>query len=384
MPTPRPAPSPHAALWGLDPDVVYLNHGAFGACPIAVRRAQAEWRDLAQGNPYAHYGVERPRRLAEARAALGRFVGAEPDELAFVPRATTGVNAVLRGLRFAPGDELVTTDHAYGPTRAALEIVAAAAGARVVVAPVPFPIRSPGDVTEAIVARVGPRTRLVVVDHVVSQTALVFPVAEIVREASDRGVEVLVDGAHAAGQVPLDLGALGAAYFVGNAHKWLGVPPSAGFVYVAKEKRPALLGARDAPLHDWLAWLMPHDPTPFLCLPHAIAHLGGALPGGWPALMARNRALAIAARDGLCRALGAAPPCPAEMVGSMAVIPLPPAAAAGWPDPLQALLFERERIVAPVTRAPDGTRLLRVSAQLYNTPAQYELLARTLVALLAA
>jgi isopenicillin-N epimerase len=382
MITPRPAPSPHRHLWGLDPDIIYLNHGAYGACPLAVRRQQDEWRDRAQRNPSEAFGFERPRLLAEARAALGQFVGARPEQLAFVPRAVTAAHAVLRLLRLSQGDQVLVTDHAFHATRAAVDATAAAAGAKVVVASIPFPIASPAEVTSAIFARATNRTRLIVVDHVVSQTALVFPVAEIVRAAAARGVAVLVDGAHAAGQVPLQLDTLGAAFAVGNTHKWIGSPPSAGFVYVRRDLLPGLVGG--ARLEEALAWLLPHDPTPFLGIPAAIDHLGAVQPGGWPALMAHNHALALRGRELLCAALGVAAPCPAEMVGAMAAIPLPGAPDPAKPiDPLQAALFERERITAPIMRSPDGRRrLLRISAQLYNTEDEYDLLARALVALL--
>lgn len=377
---PRPAPSPHRHLWGLDPDLLYLNHGAFGACPVAVRRQQDEWWDRAQRNPYEALGFERPRALAEARAALAQFVGARPEELAFVPRALTGAHAVLGLLRLSPGDQVLVTDHAYHPTRVAVEAAAAASGAKVVVASVPFPIASPGEVTAAILARVTARTRLLVVDHVVSQTALVFPVADLVREAAARDIAVLVDAAHAVGQVPVQLDALGAAFVVGNTHKWLGSPPSAGFVYVRRDLVPELVGS--ARLEEALAWLLPHDPTPFLGIPGAIDHLGAALAGGWPALMAHNHALVLRGRELLCAALGIAPPCPPSMVGAMAALPLPGAPdPSATIDPLQAQLLAEERIVVPILRSPDGRRrLLRISAQLYNTEAEYDLLARALVA----
>jgi isopenicillin-N epimerase len=379
------ARSPHAHLWGLDPDIIYLNHGSYGACPLAVRRVQEEWRERAQRHPYEFYGFDRPRKLAEARVALAAFVNADPEELAFVPRAATGANAVLRSLRFAPGDELLTTDHAFHATRTALELVAAEAGATVVTATVPFPIRSPDEVTAAVVERLTPRTRLVVVDHVVSQTALVFPVAEIVRAAAERGIDVMIDGAHSTGQVPVDLGALGAAYFVGNTHKWLGSPPSAGFVHVRKDRLRAVVRGAQTSLAEAFSWLLPHDPTPFLCIPAALEHLGGVLPGGWPELMARNHAMVLVARDELCRALAVAPPCPPSMVGSMAVVPLPARREGpAWPDPLQRRLFEGHRITAPIMTGPRGSeRLLRVCAQLYNTPEQYTRLAQALLAALS-
>ncbi|HYO54981.1 aminotransferase class V-fold PLP-dependent enzyme, partial [Archangium sp.] len=333
-----------------------------------------------------------------ARAALGAFLDADPDDLAFVNNATTGVNTVLQSLRFAPGDELLTTDHEYNATRNALDFVASRWGVKVVVVTLPWPVPSPQAVVDAVLAHVTGRTRLLLIDHITSQTALVLPVAEIVRTLRERGVETLVDGAHGPGQVPLSLRQLGAAYYTGNCHKWLCAPKGAAFLHVRRDLQPSI-----RPLvisHGYNSrrkdrsrfrlefdWQGTTDPTLFLCVPKALEVMGGMLPGGWPEVMASNRAKALAARALLCQRLGVAPSCPEEMVGSMATIPLPD----GFPmepsalgvDPLQdRLLFEHhiEVPIFPWPRPPH--RLLRLSAQLYNTHAEYQRLAEALEALL--
>src|SRR5947207_3485434 len=201
---------PMARLWPLDPAVTFLNHGSFGACPRAVLDAQARWRADLEAEPVRFLHRELEGRLAAARAALGAFVGADPDDLAFVSNATPGVNTVLQSLDFAAGDELLVTDHGYNACRNAVERVAARTGLRVVVAAVPFPIEGPDQVVEAVLGSVGSRTRLALLDHVTSPTGLVFPIERLVSELAGRGVDTLVDGAHAPGMLPLDVEGLGA------------------------------------------------------------------------------------------------------------------------------------------------------------------------------
>ena len=396
-------PDSHAAgarpRWSLDPAITFLNHGSFGACPRAVLEAQARFRERMESEPVRFFVRELEPLLDAARAALGAFVGADPDDLAFVPNATAGVNTVLRSLALEPGDELLTTDHEYNACRNALEAVAGRARARVVIAPVPLPVSSPDEVVEAVLARVGPRTRFALVDHITSQTGLVFPVARIVEELARRGVDVMIDGAHAPGMLPLDVGALGAAYYTGNCHKWICAPKGAAFLHVRRDRqadiRPLSIShGANAPRtcrskfrleFDWTGTL---DPSAYLCVPEAIRCMGSLLPGGWPALMAHNRATALAARALLCEALGCAPPSPEAMIGALAVVPLPDGRGEApssplYLDPLQDALLERWGVEVPVIPWPaPPRRLLRISAQIYNERADYERLAGALVELL--
>lgn len=382
---------PLASLWSLDPGVAYLNHGSYGACPTAVLELQAALRLELEREPVDFLFRQLPRRLAEARAELAGFVGADPDDLAFATNATAAVNTVLRSLELRPGDELLTTDHAYGACRKALDYVAARSGARVVAARVPFPLSHAGEIVAPVLAAATSRTRLALLDHVTSPTGLIFPVEELVQSLATKGVETLVDGAHALGMIPLDLRHLGAAYYAANAHKWLCAPKGAAFLFVRRDRQrglhPLVLSHGYDPGGDGFRaefdWTGTRDPTAWLSIPAAMRHLGGVLPGGWAEIQARNRSLALRAREILCEALAVAPPCPETMVGAMASVTLPRAKT----DSVTAKLdhesltdWFRERGIETwfFPWACDGGKLVRASAQLYNDEAQYALLASTL------
>jgi isopenicillin-N epimerase len=389
-----------AALWPLDPSVAFLNHGSYGACPAEVLRYQAALRAEMEAEPVRFLGRELDDRLDAARARLGAFVGADPDDLAFVSNATGGVNAVLRSLRLAAGDELLTTDHAYQACRNTLDFVAERSGARVVTVTLPFPVTSPQAIVDTVLAGVTPRTRLALLDHITSPTALILPLERLVAALAARGIDSVVDGAHAPGMVPLDLRALGAAYYSGNCHKWLCTPKGSAFLWVRRDRQadvhPLTIshgakGERAGRSRFRLEfdWTGTQDPTAWLTVPMAIDYLAGLVPGGWPALMARNRALALEARRLLCAAAGTEPACPEEMIGSIASVILPDnrTVETGWRvrDPIQGRLFESWGIEVPIMRWPaPPKRMIRVSAQLYNHLPQYARLAEVLRKELAA
>lgn len=389
--------SPLRRLWSLDPEVTFLNHGSFGACPLPVLALQDELRARLERQPVRFFVRELEPMVDAARAAIAALLGADAEDLVFVPNASAGVNTVLRALHFAPGDELLTTDHAYNACRNALEYVAARAGARVVVAHVPFPLTGPDAIVDAVIQAVTPRTRLALLDHVTSQTALVFPIDRLVAELEARGVDTLVDAAHAPAMIPLDLKRTGAAYTSGNFHKWACAPKGAAFLHVRRDKQPGIRplvvshGA-NSPRKDRSRFLLEGDwtgtadPTPMLCVPEALRFLDGLLPGGLPALMEHNHAAAIAARRALAATLGVEPPCPEEMIGSMAALILPgeaaPLTAEAPIDALQEALYHRFAIEVPIF--PFGSpprRILRVSTPVYIAPRDIEALSAALVAL---
>lgn len=391
--------SPLARHWTLDPEIDFLNHGSFGACPAEVLAAQQEWRTRLERRPVRFMTGELEAGLDAARLALAAFVGAQPEDLVFLANATTGVNTVVQSLEFAAGDELLTTDHAYGACRNALDMVARRSGARVVVTPVPFPLQDPAEVVTAVRAAVTPRTRLVLLDHVTSPTGLVFPVTEIVGELSAQGIDTLIDGAHAPGMLPVDLQHLGATYYTANCHKWPCAPKGAAFLWVRRDRQPAVHplvvshGATSprtdrSRFHLEFDWMGTDDPTAYLTIPTALRVMGSFVPGGWPEIRSRNHQLAMAAQRVLCNALGIQAPAPESMIGTLAAVPLPPRfgampADAQWMDALQQRLYEEHRIEVPVFTWPaPPQRLLRVAAQLYNDLPQYERLAAALPTLL--
>jgi len=384
--------------WTIDPGVTFLNHGSFGACPRAVLEAQSALRARLERDPMRFFLQDLEELTARARERVAAFVGARPEDLGFVRNATSGVNAVVRSLRFAPGDELLVTDHGYNACKNVCDFVAARDGAKVVVAKLPWPIASEDDVVEAIVGAVTERTRLALIDHVTSPTGLVLPIAEIVRRLDARGVDTLVDGAHAPGMLELDLNALGAAWYAANFHKWTCAPKGAAMLWARADKQAGLHPAtishgynsrRDrARFLEEIDWTGTDDPTSWLCVPVAIDYLEQLV--GWPALRERNRALVLEGRDLLCDALGVQPPAPDSMIGSLAALVLPDAPDAGPPasalyaNPLQRALVERYQIQVPIPPWPaPPRRLVRISAYLYNDRAQYAYLAEALTALLA-
>ena len=393
--TAGPPAAPVAQHWGLDPGVIFLNHGSFGACPRPVLERQLWWRERMERQPVQFFVRDLESLLDAARAELAAFLGTGAEDLALVPNATTGVNAVLRSLELQPGDELLTTNHSYNACRNALAFVARRAGAGVVVATVPFPLAEASEVVDAVLTAVTRRTRLALVDHVTSPTGLVWPIERLVRALAERGVDTLVDGAHAPGMVSLNLRALDAAYYTGNCHKWLCAPKGAGFLRVRRDKQAAVRpttishGANAARTDrsrfllefDWTGSI---DPSAYLCVPDAIRFMNGLLPGGWPELMARNRRLALGARRTVCGALGVPIPAPDDMIGALAAIPIAdgdptPPSSPLYADPLQDVLLERHRIEIPVIPWPTPPqRLVRLSAQIYNRPEHYEVLGTAL------
>lgn len=381
----------------LDPDVAFLNHGSFGATPRAVLAAQARLRDRLEREPVDFFERFLPGALMAAREAVADWVHGDPEGLVFVANASAGVATVLANQRFSPGDELLVTDHAYPACRNAFAFHAERAGATLVTARVPFPGTTADAIVDAVLEAVTPRTRLALIDHVTSPTGLVFPLERLLPALAARGVEVLVDGAHAPGMLDLDvdhLATLGVTYYTANGHKWPCAPKGTALLWVHADRRagfhPLVIShGLLAPLaddqsrffaeHDWTGT---DDPTAHLAWPIAIAHLADLMPGGWDAIRRRNRLMTLEARDRLCDFFGVPQPAEDALVGCLAAIPIPADYRPDLSGPaLHQRLFADHRVEVPIFPFPDsGRRVIRVAMHLHTDMEDVEHLVEALEA----
>ncbi len=376
-------------LFMLRPGVVYLNHGSFGACPRPVFERYQSWQRELESDPAEFLGRRFASLMRGARESLAAFVGADPDDLVFVPNATTGLNAVARSLRLEPGDEVLATDHEYGALDRTWTFVCEKRAAQYVRRPLPLPIRSPEEIIDAVWSGVTGRTRVLFLSHVTSTTAIVLPVGELVRRAREHGILTVIDGAHAPGQVALDLPALGADFYAGNCHKWMNAPKGSAFLHARREVQGLLeplvvswgwRSDRPGPSRfvDEHEWQGTRDVAAYLTVPAAIEYMR---EHDWPEVQRACHDLVAAARDRINAATGlpALVPDDPGWFGQMATVALPPCDH----EALQRRLFEEFRIEVP-TFAWNGGRYLRVSAQVYNDGSDIEALCGALAQLLGA
>jgi isopenicillin-N epimerase len=366
----------------LDPSVTFLNHGSFGACPRVVFERYQEWQLELERQPVLFLARRLEELLAAARAQLGAYVGADPNDLVFVPNATAGVNVAARAVGLAPGDEVLSTDLEYGALDLTWEHVCAETGARYVRAPIALPISDESEIVEALWSRVGPRTRVLYVSHITSSTALRLPVAELCLRARERGIVSIVDGAHAPGHVPLDIGALDADFYSGNCHKWLCAPKGAGFLYVRRELQVDVhpLAISWGYEGDEPTFVGRHqeqgtrDPAAYLTVPSAIEWQA---QHGWDEVRVRCHELARRAAV----ELGLEPLVSGtrdDLFGQMVALRLPEDA----PADLKERLYDEYRIEIPVSDK-NGLNLIRASFQGYNDERDLERLRAALDELLA-
>lgn len=370
-------------LWPLDPDVTFLNHGSFGACPRPVLDAQAAWRAEMERQPVEFLDRRLSDLLDKARAHVAGFLGADPGGVVFVRNATTGVGTVLTSMGLAADEEILLTDHAYPAVAKAVERACELTGAVARVVRIPLPLPGPSEIVAAVTAAISPSTRLAILDQVTSPTAAIFPTGDLVAACRDRGVFTLVDGAHAAGTLDLLLDALGADVWTGNFHKWVCAPKGAAAMVVRSERRhlvrPLVTSYRTGEgMHREFDWTGTDDPSAYLSVPAAIDCMKAL---GWERVRRHNHSLVLHGRAVVQDALGTRDQVPEDAIGSMAVVALPDGAG-GIRERARALsdrLFAEHRIEVPI-HAWNGRGYLRLSAQVYNAPEEYERLAEVLPA----
>lgn len=371
----------------LDPAVVFLNHGSFGACPRPVFDEYQRWQLELERQPVEFLGRRFPALMRAARAALGAYLGVPADDLVYVANATVAINIVARSLRLAPGDEILTTDHEYGAMDRTWRFLCAQSGARYVTRPVAVPVADPAALVEEFWRGVTPRTRVIFLSHITSPTALTLPVQAICQRARAADILSIVDGAHAIGQLPLDLAALGADVYTSNCHKWLGSPKGSAFLYVRPDCQalvaPLVVSwgwQSEAPgpsrFVDEQEWTGTRDIAAYLATPAAIAF---QRDHDWEAVRAGCHALAVDVQARVGALTGLPPLSPPDWFTQMVALPLP----ACDRDALKTRLYAEYRVEAPVITW-NGRQLIRISVQGYNTPADIDRLLEGLRALLPA
>lgn len=387
-------------VWPLQAGVTYLNHGSYGSCPAFVLEKQSEMRARLERDPTRFFKVDLEPLSDRAREAIAAFINAPMDDLALMPNGTVAMAIALNAVPLEPGDEVLITDHEYNATLNELTRIGHRTGATVTKAAIRLPVVNPESVVDAIASTITARTRLIVVSHIASASAIIFPAQALADLARDRGIPILLDGAHTPGQIPIDIEALQPTFYAASCHKWLNAPKGTGFLYVApdwqarvrtlaqscrvhvlRDERPRFLCDTD--------YVGTNDYTGNLVIPEAIEHMAAQRPGGWPTIMKENHDKIVAAVNLITGRTLASPIAPPDMIGSMASLALPadpaPERPSVYDDALQDALNDRHCIQVPVWEMPSANaRLMRVSAQLYNEMAEYQALVEALNTELAA
>jgi isopenicillin-N epimerase len=367
------------------PDITFLNHGSFGACPRPVFETYQEWQRLLETDPVEFLGRRLDVMLSEAREQLATYLGTQADQIVFVRNATFGVNIIARSLMLEPGDEVLATDHEYGGADRAWRFTCGQHGVHYINQPIPLPLESDEAVLEHLWQGVTPRTKVIFISHITSPTALIFPVDKICQRARAAGIITVIDGAHAPGHIPLNLDALKADFYVGNCHKWLCAPKGAAFLYARPERQVLLhplivswgwesLTPGVSTFQDFFGWTGTDDPAAYLSVPAAITF---QREHDWDAVRMACHELAAFARQQITALVGSEPLCPdsSHWWGQMCTIPLPD----GDAPALQRRLREEWRIEIPIIPW-NNHRFIRLSIQGYNSSADVE---RLLLALQA-
>jgi isopenicillin-N epimerase len=369
--------------WLIDPGTAYLNHGGFGALPVPVAQAADVLRREVEANPTDLFMRAWQGRVDHARSRVADLLHARPDDLVFVANATTGTATVLSSLPLAAGDEIVTTDHRYPAVRSQVDVLAERRGVVVREAHVPVDVATAGEIVDRVLAAITERTKLVVLDHIASATGFRFPVEQLVPAVHEAGLPVLIDGAHAPGQIEVDLETLGADFWSGNMHKWVCSPRACAALRVApgwQDVVRPLVASHDyargfQPAFDWTGTL---DPIPLLAVPAALDFWESL---GWEAVRAEQRQLVGAGARLVADRIGTRVAAAEEFTASMRLVELPRPLAVDEGVALMHRLTTEHKVTSYVTHHA-GTSYVRICGQLYNTPDDYDRLAGALRSLL--
>jgi isopenicillin-N epimerase len=378
------------SLFQLDPDVVFLNHGSFGAAPRPVFDVYQNWQRRLERQPVHFLATELPDLLAEARAVLADYVGAAADDLAFIRNATFGVNMIARSLPLGPGDEVLTTDHEYGACDNVWAFLSQKQGFAYKKQPIPLPVQPDETIVEQFWQGVTPRTRVIFMSHITSATAVTLPVKQICARARQAGIITIIDGAHAVGQIPLDMSAIDADFYLSNAHKWLCSPKGSAFIYARHEHHARLeplvvsWGWGDdkqfsygSNLLNYLQWMGTDDPSAYLTVPDAIAFQE---QHAWDGVRQQCHRLLRQALQRIGDLTGLTSPYPDDrFYAQLAVAPLPPIADLAA---FKAALYNDYRVEIPCTEW-HGQQFVRISVQGYNNQSDIDALVGALQKMLA-
>jgi len=390
----QPKKSEMSKHWGLNKKTVFLNHGSYGATPTIVLNEQKRWQLLLEKDPVKFFEDIAPKALIESRKAIANLVNCDYEDLALIENATSGVNIILRSLKFEEGDEIIVPNHAYQACRNTIDYVAEKSGAVVVTCDIPFPIQGNQIIIDNIMKCVTENTKLAMIDTVTSPTGLLMPFEELVGLLESKGVNVLLDAAHGIGMIPLDIEKIGASYTTSNCHKWLCAPKGSAFLHVRKDLQNLIhpltishgmttpLGDSTRFRHEF-DWTGTRDVSAWCALPFVIDEFSKLVGMNWNEIMTHNRKLVIKGRNIICEKLSIIPPCPENMISSIATIKISSKQVSITDlyeiDPLHEKLLEDYNIQVPVWSWPNPQgRYIRISAQIYNNEDEYKYLANIL------
>lgn len=385
-----PAYSEYSNHWDLDKNICMLNHGSFGATPRAILEYQQQIIQRMESEPVRFMIRELEPLWWEAKKQTASFLGADDDGLVFVRNATQGVNTIIHALNLKAGDEVLTTQHAYGACIHTLNEYSKRKGFTVKIAHIPYPFHNEDIIVDTLISSITPNTRLLLLDHVTSATGCIMPLQKIVPYFESKGIEVLVDGAHGPGMLPLNMNEIGASYYTGNCHKWICSPKGSAILHVREDKRKAIFPLQFSHLNDkyigsnkeWASqffWPGTDDFSAILCIPFAINYMS-EIAGGWDALRKRNRDIALKARKHISHSLETELPIPDANIGCIANILIGdghvPEIGFNSFHPIYETLFHNYKIEVPVFIFDKAHPRIwvRIAVQLYNAEAQYEYL----------